>query len=303
MVFPATRVPRSAAALLGGVVDYAGLFPPAALSMADAAADYTTARNGTEAWMLGRFVVPAGRLPELAGVLEALRATHAIWHLSAIVSDHATDEWDTIHAFNASLGHTRAVVDAIECRPQAMAGLDWLAEHAAGMEAYVEVAPQARDLEAWIDHVKARGLRAKIRTGGITAAAFPPPAAVAGFLAAAVRAQVPFKATAGLHHALRGEYRLTYEPDAAQAPMYGYLNVLVATAALRAGHPATVAEEILQQSDESSLTWTDEHLTWHGLVFPTALLQHTRAELLVGFGSCSFREPAAEMRALVSVSR
>ena len=60
----------SARALLGGVVDYAGLFPPAALSMADAVAEYAAAQRGADAWMLGRFVLPAapaGRVRRGAG--------------------------------------------------------------------------------------------------------------------------------------------------------------------------------------------------------------------------------------------
>ena len=52
-------LPASATALLTGVVDYAGLFPPAALAMADAVAEYHAARADGHAWMLGRFVVPA----------------------------------------------------------------------------------------------------------------------------------------------------------------------------------------------------------------------------------------------------
>ena len=59
---------RALQTLLHEVVDYAGLFPPAALPIDEAAEHYATYRASDEAWMLGRFVVPAGRLAELRGV-------------------------------------------------------------------------------------------------------------------------------------------------------------------------------------------------------------------------------------------
>ena len=59
------RDTRLARALLAGLVDYAGLFPPAALDMEAAVAEYARRRRAPEAWMLGRFVAPAARLVEL----------------------------------------------------------------------------------------------------------------------------------------------------------------------------------------------------------------------------------------------
>ena len=49
-------------ALLAGIVDYAGLFPPAGLDMPAAVRNYASYRTDDHAWMLGRFVVPASRL-------------------------------------------------------------------------------------------------------------------------------------------------------------------------------------------------------------------------------------------------
>ena len=51
-------------ALTAGVVDYAGLFPPAALAMAPAVEAYAHYLADPHQAMLGRFVIPVARLTE-----------------------------------------------------------------------------------------------------------------------------------------------------------------------------------------------------------------------------------------------
>jgi hypothetical protein len=289
----------TARALLDGVVDYAGLFPPAALPMVAAVAEYAAAMDGPDAWMLGRFVLPAARLSEFAEVRAAVAVSARPWRLSAIVADGSEADQAAIAAFNADSARHRAVVDSAECRPLTPDGIEWLSEAFGGvLEVYVEVAPGS-DAARWLERVKAHGLKGKVRTGGLTAAAFPEPTALLSFIEAALGAGVPFKATAGLHHAVRGSYRLTYEPGAAEASMYGYLNVLLATAALRAGLPLEVAAELLRQSDSSTLVFADDRVCWGDAELPAAALRDTRADHLESFGSCSFREPVEELHSLI----
>ena len=64
--------PRSLRALLHGLIDYAGLFPPARLDMQSAVANYARYLEGNRAWMLGRFVVPSSRLEEFERAAAAL---------------------------------------------------------------------------------------------------------------------------------------------------------------------------------------------------------------------------------------
>lgn len=287
----------SARALLSGVVDYAGLFPPAALAMAEAVAEYARAQRGQDAWMLGRFVLPAARLPEFAEA-RAAATGGPDWRLSAIVRDGAAADPASVAAFNADPVRHRARVDTIECRPQALTGIDWLANvFGDAFDVYVEVAV-GDDASDWLARVAGRGLKAKVRTGGLSPEAFPAPAALLDFIGAAVRLKVPFKATAGLHHAVRGSYRLTDEPAAARAPMYGYLNVLLATAALEAGLPASAAERILRQTDASTLRFSEASVRWVDTELPASALRATRQHRLVSFGSCSFRDPVDELREL-----
>ena len=68
----AARSGTALAVLLDGLIDYAGLFPPAALSMPAAVAAYARYVIGTDRAMLGRFVVPAARLADFTAAVDAL---------------------------------------------------------------------------------------------------------------------------------------------------------------------------------------------------------------------------------------
>ncbi len=57
-------VAQSLGALLENLIDYAGLYPPAALSLPDVLERYETYRASPEAWMLNRLVLPAAKLAE-----------------------------------------------------------------------------------------------------------------------------------------------------------------------------------------------------------------------------------------------
>jgi hypothetical protein len=165
---------------------------------------------------------------------------------------------------------------------------------------YVEL-PHALDasaLVALLARVKAAGARAKIRTGGVTADAFPTPAQVAAFIAACRRANVSFKATAGLHHPLRADYRLTYEPDAPTGRMFGFLNVFVAAAAAQEGLGKPEIAAILEEGDPAAFAFDDAGLAWRGRRLGAPSIERARRDFAIAFGSCSFREPVDDLRAL-----
>ena len=213
-------------ALMTGAIDYAGLFPPAGLGMPDAVARFAAYRRGAHAWMLGRFVVPVARLGELGEAMAAVAHDGTPWPVSAIArpADAAT-----LAAFNAA--HVgRAVIDMVEVPPVTAADAAGLGVLARAYATYAEV-PIAEDPAPVIRALRDVGARAKVRTGGITADAFPPAAHIARFIVACHDAGVAFKATAGLHHVVRAEYPLTYEPGCARGTMYGFANMLLAATA------------------------------------------------------------------------
>jgi hypothetical protein len=164
-------------------------------------------------------------------------------------------------------------------------------------EVYVEV-PVGDDPAPFVEVLATHGLRAKIRTGGVVAQSFPPPAQVARFLGACALHQVAFKATAGLHHPLRGTFPFTYDAGAARGEMFGYLNVFVAATFARTGMSFDELTRLLDERDPAAFRFTDTTLSWRGHRRSLAELAATREQFALSFGSCSFREPLDDLSAL-----
>lgn len=291
---------EAARALLSGLVDYAGLFPPAALAMDEAVAEYARWRGSPEAFMLGRFVAPAARLDELgrsaAALLEAPGAGEP-WRVSALLGADAAADAARIAAFDAAHAG-RAMVDCVELKTAgpAEAGAA-LAALPAGLTAYVEVAPDA-SLEATLAVLKQHGARAKLRTGGLVAAAIPEPCDVARFIAACAAAGVPWKATAGLHHPVRAEQALSYEASSPRAVMHGFLNVFAAAVFARSGADPALLEAVVSETRPPAFRFDSGSLAWRELRASAAQIAAARRGFAASFGSCSFAEPVADLRAL-----
>jgi hypothetical protein len=295
---PASAASPALRALVARLVDYAGLFPPAALDMAGAMTAYAEYLASADAWMLGRFVVPVARFDELAGSASSVADFgSAPWCLSALVGEDADGDARRIESFNVQQ-NGRFVVDAAEARAADARRVDTLARaFGSRLALYIEV-PVEPDPRELLDAVHRAGARAKIRTGGVTPDAFPRAAHVARFLSRCAALQVPFKATAGLHHPLRGEHRLTDERDAPSTTMFGFLNVFVA--AVLVARVAAEAElvAVLEERDPAAFSFDDEGMSWQRHRISTGELAACRASFAVAFGSCSFREPVDDLRTL-----
>ena len=286
----------TARAFLGGIIDYAGLFPPARLRMDDAVLEYARYRRSSDNDLLGRFILPASRLGEFAGAAKSFVARDDPWKISAIVSAGNETDIDVISEFNAE--QAGVVVDAIELPVHSTGQVEWAANHfGKSFELFLEppVTPDSTDL---LSSIAKSGNSAKLRTGGVVPSAIPPAAAVLRFIQTCATLGLPFKATAGLHHAIRGQYSLTYERDAPRGKMFGYLNVFLVAAFVRAGLPEPALLDLLQEEEPSSITFSDAGVSWRGSVADARCLADTRRSLALSFGSCSFTEPVDEARQL-----
>jgi len=281
---------------MAGAVDYAGLFPPAQLPLGDAVAEYRRALAGADAWMLGRFIVPAVQLSVLADALVRDAHDGRGWTVSAIVREHMDEDAAAVQAFNQRAANQHVRVDTIECRPSSSDSITWLAKTfspAFTVHVEVGVGPTAPDD---LRVVARHQLRAKIRTGGLAPDAFPAPASLVAFIESARDVGVPFKATAGLHHAMRGAYPLSDEIGAQSATMHGFVNLMLATATVGERLPTTTAAALLTRTDHSALVFDDERVRWGDVEFSIDAIGRMREAQCVSFGSCSFREPADEYR-------
>jgi hypothetical protein len=285
-----------ATSLLGDAVDYAGLFPPAALSMPDAMAEYGAAMAGPDTWALGRFVVPATRLDEFAAALLARPDSGRPWLVSVTCGEDIAADLARV----AGLPVARARADTLEFRaPSVDALLGALEAIPARLNRYAEI-PLGPDPVPFVSVLKFRKAFAKFRTGGVAPESIPDAESLLQALDAVVRAGVAFKCTAGLHHPVRGVYPLTYAPDSPRGVMHGFLNVALCAAALHQGEGLDVARRILLETDPAAFVFSDDGIRWHAISFDQAMLRALRRRGFRSFGSCSFREPVDELAALTA---
>jgi len=289
--------------LLTSLIDYAGLFPPAALPMAAAVANYDKYLRSPQNWMLGRFIVPVARIGEFEEVVRGLEnpAAGKTWTLSILPGADAVNDLAKISEFNdkgIAASSTKIKIESIEARIASVEDIERLSSIIpTEFETYFEI-PLTGDEEDGIAAVAHCGRRAKIRTGGETADKFPAPESIVRFIRLCAASGVPFKATAGLHHPVRSCHRLTYQPESPSGVMHGFLNVFLAAAFLRGGLDERLATELLMEESPSAFHFAEDDVRWREHRVTAAEISAARRDLAISFGSCSFTEPVEDLRAL-----
>ena len=302
MLVPATDsgVLSSVKVLLSEAVDYAGLFPPARLSMPEAVINYATYRNSNYNWMLGRFVVTAARLGEFyesAGDFVSRDAGNP-WRVSVVVGENLPETFRQVEEVNVSNG-PGIVCDTLEIKAETPA----LIEDAAklipgGINAYFEL-PINDGLADLVASLSITGQRAKVRTGGITPESFPKSAEIVRFVRTCLAANVPFKATAGLHHPIRCFKPLTYESDSRTGTMHGFLNMFLMTGFALEGYRKNLLEDVMEEEFEEVFRFEDQSAVWRNdFSLNIWQLEALRRKGIQSFGSCSFDEPIADLQKL-----
>ena len=303
-------------ALLNGVIDYAGLFPPARLPLDEAFTEFLRYQGITDSWMLSRFVIRAEQLPDLASLCRNSEL-HPRVGLSVLVGgamgrprDAVSGAFELIRGIEDATGgavrgdmletsialdqdlDARAVMDAFR---KALTSADrksdpvffeapWSSDASAHLRAIAEAVRSARD----------DGFRfgLKIRSGGLRVELFPSSTDIARFIATCLDHDIPFKATAGLHHPIRH-----YRPELG-VMMHGFLNVMGAAIL---GHTHGLGAHdllpIIEETSGDAFGISPDHLNWRQLSASSEEIIAARI-FATSFGSCSFDDPRDDLRAL-----
>lgn len=283
--------------LLSAIVDYAGLFPPAQLSLPEALAICDRAWSSPHHWMLGHFVVPASRLSELIQLLPSLPSrsnSSQPWTLSVILSPNWVAELEQIHQLSHAT--SQILIRALEVVPLPPDEIQQVYQHLpTEVTAFFEI-PFGVDLAPYLKVLQQPGTAAKLRTGGLTNDAFPDSGQLAQRILSLAEAQIPLKATAGLHHPLRGQYRSTSQADSASATMHGFLNVLLLAAlAYQGSISGDEAVAILEERSHHSFQFTDTTIHWREHSLALSEIERSRQQFFHSFGSCSIQEAIADL--------
>jgi len=294
-------------ALLTQSIDYAGMFPPCSLALERALWNQASYVRSPEAWMLNGFVLPVDQFDPARRFLAEFDRHHALRVAALgpktknvnVFLERLEDAVTAIRSFSksdsdlASVSHLEMLLpdDADSASLQNASSI--LGE----LPVFWEAPPEkAEETIALINGHNSREETAtfgyKLRTGGVTADAFPTSAQIARALVAATAHQLPIKFTAGLHHPVR-QFR-----DEVKTTMHGFLNVLGAAVRAAEHHwDADQAVMMLEDEDPSSFSFTDDFFAWRNWKIDKERLQYRR-KLVRSFGSCSFDEPRDDLRAL-----
>jgi len=262
-------------ALTHELIDDAAMFPPARVPTSDAVAAHRARLDQPEAWLVGALVVRASQVPEVRAQFApddhfrlAVVADGGLAEVAAAVDVLADEPWADVAQVEI------AVPTGFDLAPATAALLDELPFTA---PTYFELpwrAPAGQVVEA-LEVLAADGAeRVKLRAGGVEPGSVPSSQVLAEFLHAVAARRLPFKLTAGLHHALPNVERTTGDRQ------HGFLNVLAAAAAMLDGGSVADARDLLDASQADPLV---EILTASDL---PALRR-----VFCSIGSCSVTDP------------
>jgi hypothetical protein len=299
---------------LSGLIDYAGLYPPAQLPLHEAIHHYYDYLRSPDRWMLGHFVIGVGQLTHLTAILDEHPYLLDVEPLSlAVVGQGGATEEDFLDNCREDAA---AIQTFCEAHPNQVdvAQLELKLPTFTDAAAVTQLLHNTRAVlslpiyyelnldenwEAQLD-AAAAGIREfgpgaglKLRTGGLVAEAFPSVPQVAAVIATCLEAKIPLKFTAGLHHPIR-HYR-----EEVQTKMHGFINVFGAGILAYAEQfsPAQI-NLVLSEEQPDRFVFDPRGFHWQVYEVKAEQIAAARQTALISFGSCSFDDPRHDMQAL-----
>jgi hypothetical protein len=278
---------------MAGIIDYAGLFPPAALDLTTALQNYKNYTKTPHCRMLANFIIPLSKLGLMTDNVP----------LSVIITPPIS------RGDKMVLKQSAPMIQAIETPlPKELvpfvnmtAYLEDFQAQVAGKQPtriFIEAAEPAHSFGTIevLGKMNAEGRHRfgfKLRCGGVDKGAIPSPEWITAVITACRCHDVPLKFTAGLHHPFRNY------SDALGAVQHGFVNVF--SAALLAFGCHLNEEETkacLVDDNEGNFVFTDTFLSWNNRSVSTDTIQRLRREKVISFGSCSFEDPLRDLQCL-----
>lgn len=295
--------------LLQNPIDYAGLFPPASLSMQDALQEYGKAMDGEDEWIVNRFVCPVGRLTECQDVLKQALSTDGepAWIDLAVVGTPLTGAGMATESIQKDMAVVKSAfafadISTFEikvplgaefagCLSVVKRAFNWFDER--DVEVYIELPWGQGMTEAMAEAASViDGVGFKARTGGTEPEQFPDPRDFAAFIVEAARLEALNKYTAGLHQPVR------HYDSSTTSYHHGFLNAMVASI-LATIQDATTheVEQILNIQEASEFLFTDQGIELQGKKISLKDIDEWWL-FFGGFGSCSYKEPIEGLKRL-----
>lgn len=269
--------------LLVGLLDDAAVFPPGNKPLDRAVPDHREHRRAAHQELVGPLVLPVSALDRLPGLTRGWADGSLEISLTGVPVARAAElAEDTLSIPAVRL----AALELVLGDPAPDRLTERLTELAAvlpGVELFLEIPrePDGSYRTALFAELAGTPVMAKLRTGGVTPELYPSDAQLAAAIQAAVAAEVPFKATAGLHHAIRN----TAVTEAGELEQHGFANLLVATAAARAGRSEDVTSALAERDPDA-------------VARRLAEIDPQVRRSFRSFGTCSIDEPVMELTAL-----
>jgi hypothetical protein len=309
-----SQITPTATSFFSSLIDYAGLFPPAALLLDESIKNYRDYLDHPNRWMLSRFVLTQAHLEKLTPSLVAPFSPARPLDLALVSKNPRGDIPAAVErlrslAGSVSLGSLEvplvsrsdiATSDIAAQIADCQDALSKLGSPGANISTFFELPLFDRWDEALPSVCAAlskarqqskRLIGFKLRCGGTEPNLIPSPARVAHAISICARQHVPIKFTAGLHHPFQRSMRSGISSCGSDS-MHGYFNVFFA--AFAAHHCAISdgeVEELLLRSDSNDLVFGDEALRWGEITLPLDEIKRLRSSMVISFGSCSFIEP------------
>lgn len=309
---------KSLKELLSGLIDYAGLFPPASLHIDKAIAEYLFYKKFEYKDIVSRFVVPVSSVENLKLICKEHNVKNI--SLSVILPEMGSDEksekiisksiqdlsniiksnnFIEVSSFEIKLPKNLTAEtkdDITQLSKKIISQINLLNESSRiFFEPYVLDDNWKNNIDIACDIISGNKDKSgfKLRTGGVTKDAFPHTDILAYSIKKCSDLKIKFKATAGLHHPLR------HYNSSVKTKMHGFLNVFIGFLIAGKYNPGLeVLKRIINSESPEKFNFTDDFITYGNYALSLKDIKKIKESFMLSYGSCSIDEPIDDLKTL-----